>query len=91
MDAPSPREKNAAGEDFSKYKGDGWKKFLKERGIQSSGGGKGRRKAELVDLCVKAAEMKQAKLEHEDTVKATTNCSKRNYRQRMVNCQTWRP
>ena len=31
-----------------------------------SDGGKGKRKAELVDLCEKAAEMKQAKLE--DTV-----------------------
>ena len=29
---------------------------------------KEKRKAELVDLCEKAAEMKQAKLEHEDTV-----------------------
>ena len=45
---------------------DGLKNFLKERGIQLSDGGKGKRKAELVDLCEKAAEMKQAKLE--DTV-----------------------
>ena len=67
MDAPSPRVKNAADEDFSKYKVDGLKKFLKERGIQSSDGGKGKRKAELVDLWEKAAEMRQAKLEHEDT------------------------
>ena len=66
MDAPSTRVKNAAGEDFSKYKVDGLKNFLKERGIQLSDGGKGKRKAELVDLCEKAAEMKQAKLE--DTV-----------------------
>ena len=66
MDAPSTRVKNAAGEEFSKYKVDGLKKFLKERGIQLSDGGKGKRKAELVDLCEKAAEMKQAKLE--DTV-----------------------
>lgn len=81
MDAPSPRVKNAAGEDFSKYKGDVWKKFLKKRGSQSSDGRQDKRKAELVNLCEKAAEMKQAKLEHEDTVKTTTNCSKRNYRQ----------
>ena len=66
MDAPSSGVKNAAGEDFSKYKVDGLKNFLKERGIQLSDGGKGKRKAELVDLCEKAAEMKQAKLE--DTV-----------------------
>ena len=66
MDAPSTRVKNVAGEDFSKYKVDGLKNFLKERGIQLSDGGKGKRKAELVDLCEKAAEMKQAKLE--DTV-----------------------
>ena len=63
MDAPGPHEKNAAGEDFSKYKVDGLKKFLKERGIQLSDGGKGKRKAELVDLCEKAAEIKQARLE----------------------------
>ena len=43
--------------------GNGLKNFLKERGIQFSDGGKGKRKAELVDLCQKAAEMKQAKLE----------------------------
>ena len=66
MDTRSIRVKNAAGEDFSKYKVDGLKNFLKERGIQLSDGGKGKRKAELVDLCEKAAEMKQAKLE--DTV-----------------------
>lgn len=57
MDAHSTRVKNAAGEDFSKYKVDGLKNFLKERGIQLSDGGKGKRKAELVDLCEKAAEV----------------------------------
>ena len=66
MDAPSPHVKNAGGENFSKYKVNGSKKFFKEHGIQLSDGGKGKRKAELVDLCEKAAEMKQAKLEHED-------------------------
>lgn len=66
MDAPCACVKNLAGEDFLKYKVDGFKKFLKERGIQLSDGGKGKRKAELVDLCEKAAEMKQAKLD--DTV-----------------------
>ena len=40
MDAPSTRVKNAAGEDFSKYKVDGLKNFLKERGIQLVDGGK---------------------------------------------------
>ena len=41
-------------------------KNLKRAYIQSSDGGKGKRKAEFVDLCEKAAEMKQAKFEHED-------------------------
>lgn len=63
MDAPCACIKNLAGKDFLKYKVDGFKKFLKERGIQLSDGGKGKRKAELVDLCEKAAEMKQAKLD----------------------------
>ena len=66
MDAPSAGVRNAAGKDFSKYKVDSLKNLLKERGIQLSDGGKGKRKAELVDLCEKAAEMKQATLE--DTV-----------------------
>jgi len=66
MDAHSTRVKNAAGKDLSKYKVDGLKKFLKERGIRLSDNSNGKRKAELVDLCEKAAEMKQAKLE--DTV-----------------------
>ena len=66
MDAPSPHVKDAADEDFSKYKVDGLEKYLKERGIQSSDGGKGKRKAEMVDLCEKTTGMKQAKLEHED-------------------------
>ena len=70
MDAPCPHVKNAAGENFSKYKVDRWKKFLKERGIQLSDGCKGKRKADLVDLCQKAAEMKQAKLE--DTIQIST-------------------
>lgn len=39
------------------------KNYLRERGIQSSDGGKGKRKAELLDLCQKAAEMKQRKLD----------------------------
>ena len=68
MDAPSPHVKNAGGEDFSKYKVNGSKKFFKEHGIQLSDGGKGKRKAELVYLCKKVAEMKQEKLE--DTVEA---------------------
>ena len=63
MDASDTRGENAAGEDFSKYKVDGLKKYLKERGIQLSDSGKVKRKAEFVDLSEKAAEMKQAKLE----------------------------
>ena len=39
------------------------KNYLRERGIQLSDGGKGRRKAELLDLCQKAAAMKQRKLD----------------------------
>ena len=38
------------------------KKYLKERGIQLSDVSKVKRKAELVDLCEKGTEMKQAKL-----------------------------
>ena len=36
MDASDTRVENAAGEDFSKYKVDGLKKYLKEHGIQLS-------------------------------------------------------
>ena len=36
---------------------------MRERGIQLSDGGKGKRKAELLDLCHKAAAMKQRKLD----------------------------
>ena len=39
------------------------KNYLRERGIQLSDGGKGKRKAELLDLCEKAAAMKQRKLD----------------------------
>lgn len=56
--APDTRVENATGEDFSKYKVDCLKKYLKERGIQPNDGGKVKRKAELVDLCEKAAGMK---------------------------------
>ena len=63
MDAPGTRVENATGEDFSKFKVDCLKKYWKERGIQLNDEGKVKRKAELVDLCKKAAEMKQAKLE----------------------------
>lgn len=47
MDTPSAGVKNAAGGDFSKYKVDGLKKFLKERGIQLSDGGKGEKKGRV--------------------------------------------
>ena len=53
MDAPSTRVKNAAGEEFSKYKVDDLKKFLKERGIQLSDGGKGKRKRQSWSICAK--------------------------------------
>ena len=52
MDAPSSGVKNAAGEDFSKYKVDGLKNFLKERGIQLSDGGKGKERQSW-SICAK--------------------------------------
>ena len=39
MDASDTGVENAVGEDFSKYKRDGLKKYLKERGIQLSDAG----------------------------------------------------
>ena len=48
---------------FSKLKVDELKNYLRERGIQLSDGGKGKRRAELLDLCQKAAAMKQRKLD----------------------------
>ena len=47
------------------------KNYLREGGIQLSDGGKGKRRAELLDLCQKAAAMKQRKLDDsvEDRVK----------------------
>ena len=56
-------EKKSCSEDFSKLKVDELKNYLRERGIQLSDGGKGKRKAELLDLCHKAAVMKQKKLD----------------------------
>ena len=61
MEASS--EKKTCSEDFSKLKVDEFKNYLRERGIQLSDGGKGKRKAELLDLCQKAAAMKQRKLD----------------------------
>ena len=51
-------------EDFSKFKVDELKSYLRERNIQLSDGGKAKRKAELLDLCEKAAAMKQRKLDN---------------------------
>ena len=56
-------ESSCEDEDFSKFKVDDLKTYLRERGIQLSDRGKGKRKAELLDLCEKAAAMKQAKLD----------------------------
>ena len=61
MEASS--EKKTFSEDFSKLKVDELKNHLREKGIQLSDGGKGKRKAELLDLCQKAAAMKQRKLD----------------------------
>ena len=49
-------------EDFSKLKVDELNHYLRERGIQLSDGRKGKRRAELLELCQKAAAMKQTKL-----------------------------
>ena len=56
-------KKKTCNEDFSKLKVDELKIYLRERGIQLSDGGKGKRKAELLDLRQKAAAMKQRKLD----------------------------
>ena len=48
---------------FSRLKVEELKKYLSDRGIQVSDGGRGKRKRELVELCEKAAEMKQPKLD----------------------------
>ena len=61
MEASS--EKKTCSEDFSKLKVDKLKNYLQKRGIQLSDCGKGKRKAELLDLCQKAAAMKQRKLD----------------------------
>lgn len=53
----------ACREDFSKLKVDELKHYLQVRGIQLSDGRKGKRRAELLDLCQKAATMKQTKLD----------------------------
>ena len=49
--------------DFSKCKVENLKKYLSDCGIQLSDRGKGKRRAELLELCQNAAEMKQQKLE----------------------------
>ena len=56
-------KKKTCSEDFSKLKVDELKNYLRERGTQLSDGGKGKRKAELLDFCQKAAAMKQRKLD----------------------------
>ena len=56
-------EKTTFSEDFSKLKVDELKNYLRERGIQLSHGGQGKRKAGLLDLSQKAAAMKQRKLD----------------------------
>ena len=61
MEASS--EKKTCSEDFSKLKVDELKNYLRERGIQLSDGVKGKRRAELLDLCQKAAAMKQRELD----------------------------
>ena len=57
------RERKTCSEDFSKLKVGELKTYLRERGIQLSDGVKGKRRAELLDLCQKAAAMKQSKLD----------------------------
>ncbi|KAL9966289.1 hypothetical protein ACROYT_G024342 [Oculina patagonica] len=72
MEASS--EKTTCSEDFSKLKVDKLENYLRERGIQLSDGGKGKRKAELLDFCQKAAAMKQRKLD--DSAKDRTKLLK---------------
>ena len=48
--------------DFSKCKVETLKKYLSNRGIQLSDRGKGKRRAELLELCQNGEEMKQQKL-----------------------------
>ena len=61
MEASS--DNRTCSKDFSKLKVDELKHYLRERGIQLSDGRKGKRRAELLDLCQKAAAMKQTKLD----------------------------
>ena len=61
MEASS--ESKTCSEGFSKLKVDELKNSLQERSTQLSYGGKGKRKAELLDLCQKAAAMKQRKVD----------------------------
>ena len=49
--------------DFSKYKVENLKKYLSDRGIQLHDRGKGKGRAEVLELCQNGAEMKQQKLE----------------------------
>lgn len=56
-------EKTTWSEDFSKLQVDELKNYLQKRGIQLSDGGEGKRRAELLDLCQKAAAMKQRNLD----------------------------
>ena len=76
MEASS--ENRTCSEDFSKLKDDELKHYLGERGIQLSDGRKGKPRAELLDLCQKAAAMKQTKLDDsaEDRTKQEKNGSK---------------
>ena len=56
-------ENTTFSEHFSKLEVDEQKNSLGERGIQLSDGGKGKKKAELLDLCQKAAAINQRKLD----------------------------
>ena len=56
-------EKTTWSEDFSKLQVDELKNYLQKRGIQLSDGGEGKRRADLLDLCQKAAAMKQRNLD----------------------------
>ena len=62
-DSCESNQGTASNEGFSKLKVDELKTYLRERGIQLSDAGRGKRKAELLDLCEKAAAMKQRKLD----------------------------
>ena len=71
-----------SGEDFSKFKVEKLKNYLRERGTQLSECSKAKRKVELFNLCKKAVAVKQIPL------KTRTVSWRKSYRQVRGSCQT---